>query len=278
MKQFYNAAAKILAPAIAMETAEVEGLLLLPPKPEMGDIGFPCFTLAKKLRNAPPKIATEIVEKLEATEPFSQIKAVGPYINFTLSQKALTSTSVMNALQPSWGQSDEGRGKTVVIDYSSPNIAKPLGVHHIRSTMLGAALSRLYSATGWKVVTINHLGDWGTNFGQLMVAYTAAKAAGEDPQTDIDSQLKLYVRYHELKDSDPKLEDEARNWFKKLEDGDAEALRLWTIFREESIKGLSALYTRLNVSFDHYTGESFYNDKMEDTAARIKRERPAHRE
>ena len=270
MKQFYNAAAQILAPVLAMDIPEVQGLLLLPPKPELGDIGFPCFTLAKKLRNAPVKIAAEIAEKINAAEPFSKVAAVGPYINFTLSQTALTNASITNALQKSWGKSEAGKGHTVVIDYSSPNIAKPLGVHHIRSTMLGAALSRLYKATGWQVVTINHLGDWGTNFGQLMVAYTAAKDAGDKPQTDIDSQLKLYVRYHELKDSDPTLEDEARSWFKKLEDGEEEALRLWTIFREESIKGLSTLYNRLNVTFDHYTGESFYNDKMEDTADRIK--------
>ncbi len=269
MKHFYNAAAKILAPAIDMEVAEVEGLLLLPPKPEMGDIGFPCFSLAKKLRNAPPKIASEVIEKLEVTEPFSEINPVGPYINFVLSQKALTEASVSAALKDNWGESEEGKEKTVVIDYSSPNIAKPLGVHHIRSTMLGAALSRLYKATGWNVVTVNHLGDWGTNFGQLMVAYQAAVEAGENPATDIDSQLKLYVKYHDLKEANPTLEDEARNWFKKLEDKDEQATRLWTIFRDESIKGLEKLYTRLNVSFDHYTGESFYNDKMEDTANRI---------
>ncbi len=270
MKHFYNAAAKILAPAIDMEVSEVEGLLLLPPKPELGDIGFPCFSLAKKLRNAPPKIAAEIVKKLEIVEPFAEINPVGPYINFVLSQKALTEAAVTSALSKDWGNSKEGKGKTVVIDYSSPNIAKPLGVHHIRSTMLGAALSRLYATTGWNVVTVNHLGDWGTNFGQLMVAYTAAKNAGENPQTDIDSQLKLYVKYHDLKESDPTLEDEARNWFKKLEDNDKESVQLWTIFRDESIKGLEKLYARLNVNFDHYTGESFYNNKMAATANRIK--------
>ncbi len=270
MKHFYKAAAEILAPAIEMDVSEVEGLLLIPPKPELGDIGFPCFTLAKKLRNAPPKIAAEIIEKLEVTEPFAEIKPVGPYINFILSQQALTGAAVTSALKSDWGESKDGSGKTVVIDYSSPNIAKPLGVHHIRSTMLGAALARLYKATGWNVVTVNHLGDWGTNFGQLMVAYTAAVAAGENPQTDIDSQLKLYVKYHDLKDAAPELEEEARNWFKKLEDGDDDAVRLWTVFRDESIKGLEKLYSRLNVSFDHYTGESFYNDKMAATAARIK--------
>ena len=269
MKQFYNAAAKILAPAIDMEVSEVEGLLLLPPKPELGDIGFPCFSLAKKLRNAPPKIAAEVVEKLEAVEPFAEINPVGPYINFVLSQKALTKASVLSALHEEWGESNDGAGKTVVLEYSSPNIAKPLGVHHIRSTMLGAALGRLYKATGWNVITINYLGDWGTNFGQLMVAYNAALEAGENPKTDIDSQLKLYIKYHELKDSDPAFEDEARKWFKKLEDGDEQTVQLWTIFRNESIKGLEKLYTRLNVTFDHYNGESFYKDKMASTVDRI---------
>ena len=270
MKCFYNAAAKLLAPVVDMNVDEIQGQLLLPPKPEMGDIGFPCFILAKKLRNAPPRIASELAEKISAQAPFAEIKAVGPYINFVISQKALTESAISKALLPEWGTTPDGKGKTVVIDYSSPNIAKPLGVHHIRSTMLGAALSRLYLATGWKVVTVNHLGDWGTNFGQLMVAYTAARDAGRNPQTDIDSQLKLYVEYHDLKENNPNLEDEARNWFKKLEDNDEEAVKLWNVFREESIKGLDKLYSRLNVHFDYYTGESFYNDKMEDTAERIK--------
>lgn len=269
MKCFYENAAQILSPALEMDVASIEKMLERPPRPEMGDIGFPCFTLAKTLKKAPPLIAKDIAEKLQASGPFSEVKPVGPYVNFVLKQTAVATASVEAALSDNWGISKSGEGKTVVIDYSSPNIAKPLGVHHIRSTMIGAALSRLYRACGWKVVTINHLGDWGTNFGQLMVAYKAAEDAGRNPKTDIDSQLKLYVEYHDAKDSNPALEDEARGWFKKLEDGDEEAVRLWKIFVEESIKGLKTLYERLNVSFDHYTGESFFNDKMEATAKEI---------
>ncbi len=269
MKAFYRAAAELLAPALEMDVSTVEGMLLRPPKPEMGDIGFPCFTLAKELKKAPPQIAGEVSAKLQAAEPFAEIKPVGPYVNFVISQKALIAATIDKALSSDWGRSDSGAGKTVVIDYSSPNIAKPLGVHHIRSTMIGAALSRLYAACGWKVETVNHLGDWGTNFGQLMVAYKNAEENGKNPGTDIDSQLKLYVEFHDLKDSNPAYEDQARGWFKKLEDGDEEAVRLWKIFVDESIKGLQTLYARLNVTFDHYTGESFFNDKMEATAKRI---------
>ena len=269
MDYFYKSAADVLAGQLELSSEEIANMLQKPPKPEMGDIGFPCFTLAKLLKKAPPQIAAEISGKLNAAAPFSEIKPVGPYVNFVIDQSSLAAESIAKALTPDWGKSENGKGKTVVIDYSSPNIAKPLGVHHIRSTMLGAALSRLYAASGWKVETVNHLGDWGTNFGQLMVAYKAAEAAGKNPGTDIDSQLKLYVEFHNLKDENPALEDEARGWFKKLEDGDEEALRLWKIFVEESILGLKKLYSRLNVSFDHYTGESFFNDKMEDTAKRI---------
>lgn len=269
MNDFFRSAAEIMASALDMDTQEAQNMLLRPPKPEMGDIGFPCFTLAKTLKKAPPQIAQEICGKISASEPFAEIKPVGPYVNFIISQQALASATIAKANSDEWGRSNTGNGNTVVIDYSSPNIAKPLGVHHIRSTMIGAALSRLYNACGWDVVTVNHLGDWGTNFGQLMVAYKDAEENGKNPGTDIDSQLKLYVQYHDLKDSNPAYEDQARGWFKKLEDGDEEAVRLWKIFVDESIKGLQKLYSRLNVSFDHYTGESFFNDKMEATAARI---------
>lgn len=270
MNIFYEAAAGMLAGVLEQDAPQVAQMLERPPKPEMGDIGFPCFTLAKSLKKAPPAIAQELAAKLTAADPFSEIKPVGPYVNFVIAPVALAEHSAGQALREEWGRLDSGRGKTVVIDYSSPNIAKPLGVHHIRSTMLGAALSRLYKTCGWKVVTVNHLGDWGTNFGQLMVAYQAARAAGREPGTDIDSQLKLYLEFHNAREENPALEEEARAWFKKLEDGDAEAMRLWRIFVEESIVGLRKLYARLNVSFDHYTGESFFNDRMEATAGRIK--------
>lgn len=279
MKQFHEAAARLLAgtptlSAAGLDAGQIAAQVQRPPQPEMGDLGFPCFALAKTLKKAPPAIAQEIAAGVTLAGAdgalFASVKPVGPYVNFVAAADALTGASVVAGLRPDWGADTSGAGKTVVIDFSSPNIAKPLGVHHIRSTMIGAALARLYEACGWRVVKVNHLGDWGTNFGQLMVAFKAAEAAGRNPGTDIDSQLKLYIEYHNAKDDNPALEDEARGWFKKLEDGDAEATRLWRIFLDESIIGLKKLYARLNVVFDYYTGESFFNDKMEATAARIK--------
>ncbi len=266
-------AARMLSGVIQKPADELAAMLIRPPKPEMGDLGFPCFTLSKELKKAPPQIAQELASQLSAIEPFAEIKAVGPYVNFFLSTAAVVESSAKAVLADpdAWGTSSDGAGKTVVIDYSSPNIAKPLGVHHIRSTMIGSGLSRLYAACGYKVVTVNHLGDWGTNFGQLMVSYKRAEAENPNQSVDIDELLKLYIRFHADAENDESLEEEARGWFKKLEDGDAEAVRLWKIFVEESLKGLKKLYTRLNVSFDVYAGESFFNDKMEATVGRIEK-------
>lgn len=268
---FEHAAATLLAPLLGQDVGAVQSQIQRPPKPEMGNLGFPCFLLAKERRQAPPQIAADLAAQIPVSAPFSAIRAVGPYLNFVIETSALADASAGAALRAgsAWGTSASGAGQSVVIDYSSPNIAKPLGVHHIRSTMLGAALARLYAACGWEVVTVNHLGDWGTNFGQLMVSYKRAEAENPDVRVDIDALLKLYIQYHDAKDEDASLEDEAREWFRKLEAGDAEATRLWRIFVDESLKGLKALYARLGVSFDHYMGESFFNDKMEATVGRI---------
>jgi len=271
MRQFLDAAAALLAPALGMPIEEVRAGLVKPPKPEMGDLGFACFPLAKAWKKAPPVIAKEVAAKLAPGPLFDAVRPEGPYVNFVIGRAALAGVSIARALAApeAWGRSDTGRGKTVVIDYSSPNIAKPLGVHHIRSTMLGAAIARLHEACGWRVVTVNHLGDWGTNFGQLMVSYKRAEKENPGLPVDVDALLKLYIQFHAAAEEDETLEGEARAWFKKLEDGDAEAVRLWKIFVEESLKGLKKLYARLNVSFDAYAGESFFNDKMEATVGRI---------
>ncbi len=271
MQFFSDAAAQALAAHIDIPVAEIAAQVVKPPKSEMGDLGFPCFLLAKTLKKSPPAIAAELAGKIAPGGPFAAVNAVGPYVNFELAQEALVEASAAAALvNPlGWGRSDEGAGKTVVIDYSSPNIAKPLGVHHIRSTMIGAALARLYAAGGWKVVTVNHLGDWGTNFGQLMVSYKRAEAENPNQQVDVDALLKLYIGFHAAADEDQTLNEEAREWFRKLEAGDAEAVRLWRVFVEESLKGLKILYARLSVDFDHYAGESCFNEKMEATAERI---------
>ncbi len=275
MTWFKRLAAETLAPIINKTVDEVEAGMVKPPQPEMGDIGYPCFTLAKELKNAPPKIAEGIAARISLPEGgvFTEAKAVGPYVNFVLDPVYMAEKTAGVALADpkAWGRSADGNGKTVIVEYSSPNIAKPLGVHHIRSTMLGAALARVYRARGWNVVEMNHLGDWGTTFGQLMVAYKQEEKEKPNQPVDVHSLLQLYQRYHIEAEEDKSLADEARAWFKKLEDGDPEAVRLWTIFRDESIRDLKKLYARMNVHFpeEGYKGEAFYNDKMEATIERI---------
>ncbi len=276
MSWFKRLAAETLAPLIDASPDDVQAQLVKPPQPEMGDVGFPCFSLAKQLKKAPPAIAADIAAKMEfpAGGIFTEAKAVGPYVNFVLNTPYLAQKTAGVALADpeAWGTSTEGEGRTVVMDYSSPNIAKPLGVHHIRSTMLGAALSRLYRARGWRVVDMNYLGDWGVTFGQLMVAYKEREKENPDQPVDVHSLLQLYLQFHAGADEDESLAGEARAWFKKLEDGDPEAVRLWRIFRDESIKALKKLYARMNVHFpeDGYKGEAFYNDKMQATIDRIR--------
>ena len=275
MTWFKRLAAETLAPLINKTADEVEGQMVKPPQPEMGDIGFPCFLLAKELRNAPPKIAADLAGKIRLPDNgvFAEARAVGPYVNFVLniSYIAEKTAGIALANPKSWGRSLDGEGKTVIVEYSSPNIAKPLGVHHIRSTMLGAALARVYRARGWKVVEMNHLGDWGTTFGQLMVAYKQEEKKNPNQPVDVHSLLQLYLKFHADADEDETLAGEARAWFKRLEDGDAEAVRLWRIFRDESVKELKKLYARLSVHFpeEGYKGEAFYNDRMDATIDRI---------
>ncbi len=276
MTWFKRLAAETLSPLLDISADAVAEQLVRPPKPDMGDIGFPCFSLAKTLKKAPPAIAAELAGKIECPEGgvFTEARAVGPYVNFVLNTPYLAMKTAGLALSDpeAWGRSAEGAGKTVVVEYSSPNIAKPLGVHHIRSTMLGAALARVYRARGWRVVEMNHLGDWGTTFGQLMVAYKRQEKENPDQPVDVHSLLRLYLKFHSDADADAALAQEARDWFKRLEDGDAEATRLWRIFRDESVKALEALYARMNVRFpeDGYKGEAFYNDKMAATIERIR--------
>ncbi len=276
MPWYKRLAAEVIAPLIEMSADEVATQMVKPPQPEMGDIGFPCFQLAKQKKMAPPKIAAELAAMilLPAGGVFQQVKAVGPYLNFVLSTAILAEKTAGHALsEPDcWGQSHEGAGKTVIVEYSSPNIAKPLGVHHIRSIMIGAALARIYRARGWNVVEMNFLGDWGTTFGQLMVAYKQKEKENPHQPVDVHFLLQLYLQFHNEAETDESLGGKARRWFKRLEDGDPEAVRLWKIFREESLAELKKLYARMNVHFpdDAYKGEAFYNDKMDATIERIK--------
>ena len=250
-------------PQLDIET--IYSLLEKPKSSEMGDIAFPAFTLAKVERKAPQAIATDIVEKLDTTR-FEKVVATGPYVNFFLDKDAISHQVLTDVIaeKDQYGQLNIGQGGNVTIDMSSPNIAKPFSVGHLRSTVIGDALANIHGKLGFNPIRINHLGDWGKQFGMLIVAYklwgdkTAVEA---DPISEL---LKLYVRINAEAEEKPELDEEARQWFKKLEDGDQEALELWQWFRDESLVEFNRIYEKLDVHFDSFNGEAFYNDKMDE--------------
>lgn len=258
--------AERLATVIPSLTTEQIFILLEKPKSsDMGDVAFPAFSLAKVERKAPQAIASETVEKLDSTG-FEKVVATGPYINFFL-DKAAISHDVLQAViaqKENYGQQTIGTGQNITLDMSSPNIAKPFSVGHLRSTVIGDAIANLYQKLGFNLFRINHLGDWGKQFGMLIVAYKlwGDKAAVE--ANPIDELLKLYVRINAEAEENPELDEQARQWFKKLEDGDQEAWDLWKWFRDESLVEFNRIYAKLGVHFDHYHGEAFYNDKMDE--------------
>lgn len=240
--------------------------LLVPPKDiAMGDICLPCFRLAKTMRMSPVAIADKLAAELELPPFVAEVKSVAGYLNFKFSSHDFASTVLGKVLEEgvSYGKSNEGAGKTVCIDYSSINIAKPFHIGHLSTTVLGAALYRLYKELGYNVVGINHLGDWGTQFGKLIVAYHKWSNRAEIEKGGVRKLVEIYVKFHQEAEKDPSLDDEARAWFKRLEDGDQEAVSLWQWFKEITLSDDVPIYDRLGVHFDSYAGESFYNDKMD---------------
>lgn len=262
-KQMVADTLSAVLPQLDIET--IYSLLEKPKSSEMGDIAFPAFSLAKVERKAPQTIATDIVEKLDTTG-FEKVVATGPYVNFFLDKDAISHQVLTDVIakKDQYGQLNVGQGRNVTIDMSSPNIAKPFSVGHLRSTVIGDALANIHGKLGFNPIRINHLGDWGKQFGMLIVAYklwgdkTAVEA---DPISEL---LKLYVRINAEAEEKPELDEEARQWFKKLEDGDQEALELWQWFRDESLVEFNRIYEKLDVHFDSFNGEAFYNDKMDE--------------
>lgn len=254
---------EILKSELSLE--QITGLIETPKQDEFGDAAFPCFMLAKQYKKAPAIIAKEIAEKLNNSF-FTKVETVGPYVNVFFNRH-IVSDDVLKAIlveKEEYGQGYFGREKTVVIDYSSPNIAKPFSMGHLRSTMIGNSLKHIAEKCGYEVVGINYIGDWGTQFGKLITAYKKwgnEELVKEDPIREL---FKLYVHFHEEVKEYPELEEEGRAWFKKLEDGDEEAVFLWNWFRHESLKEFSRIYELLGVEFTNFQGEAFYNDKMGD--------------
>ncbi|HEM3181144.1 arginine--tRNA ligase [Streptococcus suis] len=265
MNQKQVIAERLAAILPSLEVEAIYNLLEKPKSSEMGDIAFPAFSLAKVERKAPQAIAADIVEKLDPTG-FEKVVATGPYVNFFLDKAAISHQVLTDVIteKDQYGKLNIGQGRNVTIDMSSPNIAKPFSVGHLRSTVIGDALANIHEKLGYKPIRINHLGDWGKQFGMLIVAYKlwGDKAAVEaDPISEL---LKLYVRINAEAEEKPELDEEARQWFKKLEDGDPEAHELWQWFRDESLVEFNRIYDKLGVTFDSYNGEAFYNDKMDE--------------
>ncbi|MCD9022405.1 arginine--tRNA ligase [Cohnella silvisoli] len=265
-----KSASSLVAPYLSVSPAELFDKLEYPPQKEMGDVSLPCFTFAKQLRQAPQKIAEQIAERINADQTEIHAMAIGGYLNLFFQADHWKSDFVAMASEENYGHSNLGSGICVLVDMSSPNIAKPFGIGHLRSTMIGNALVNLYRVTGHEVVNVNHLGDWGTQFGKLIVAYKRWGSLETLQQEPIKESLRLYVKFHEETDLEPELEDEAREAFALLERGDPVTLELWQYFVDESMKEFHKVYERLGVSFDHYTGESFYNDKIDAVVSQLR--------
>jgi len=271
MRAFNEAIANVLADHVPLDAQQIEALLATPPNPEMGDVAFPCFPLAKTLRKAPNAIAQELAAAIPAAGVVAEVRPTGPYLNFFVHRAALIEGTLRTVEEQGkdFGRSALGEGQTVVIDFSSPNIAKHLSVGHLRSTVIGNSIYRIYAFLGYKVVGVNHFGDWGTQFGQLFVAFKRWGSEERLEAEPIKELNEMYVRFHREAESDPSLMDEARAWFKKLEDGDPEAQALWEHFKAVSLAEFQKAYDRLGVHFDSYSGEAFFNDKMQATIERI---------
>lgn len=248
-----------------LETEDIESMIEIPPESAMGDYAFPCFKLAKTMRKAPNLIAQDLAERLTENELFSEVRNVNAYVNFFLNRAEVASSVVSEVIakREKFGGSDLGSGKKIIIEFSSPNIAKPFHIGHIRTTVIGNAIYKIFDYLGYETIRINHLGDYGTQFGKMIVAYKRWGNEEDVRREPIKTLLEYYVKFHDEAEKDPSLEDEARATFTRLENGEKEEYELWQWFREESLKEFTYVYDLLGIEFDSYAGESFYSDKMD---------------
>jgi arginyl-tRNA synthetase len=271
MNRFTDAIARALADKTDLTHDQAAALIELPRQESFGDYAFPCFQLAKSMRKAPQLIAQELAASLELPAELDRAEPVGPYINFFVDRASLAQEVIgtIAAEGDRYGEAP-ANGKTVVIDFSSPNVYKPMGVHHLRTTVIGNALRRLHARRGWNAVGVNYLGDWGTTFGQLMVAYMWHRDEYAERHLSTQDMVRLYVEFHDKAESRPELNDEARSWFRRLERGDEEAVGLWRHLKAEGLEDFKTIYDRLDIHFDVYSGESVYNDRMGATLERLR--------
>lgn len=266
-RKYAEALSRVIGDGLTVD--EIEALIEKPKHEAHGDLAFPCFQLAKAYRKAPVMIAADLANEL-TDALFTKVEAAGPYVNVFLSRDVVSQEIINTVLDEKADYATHAaRQETIVTDFSSPNIAKPFSMGHLRSTVIGNAINQIARKNGYDVVGVNHLGDWGTQFGKLMVAYKKWGDEAAVRENPIAELLKLYVHFHEEAKTQPELEDEGRAWFKKLEDGDAEANELWQWFRDESLKEFQKVYDLLGVEFDSFNGEAFYNDKMDRIVAML---------
>ncbi len=265
--------ADILTPHIeGLERDEILPMIEVPADSSKGDYAFPCFKLAKIMRKAPPMIAKGIAEAIEGEEMFQKVESVNAYVNMFMSKAEFAGNVVKEVLEKDkdFGRSDMGAGRTVIVEYSSPNIAKPFHIGHIRSTVIGNSIYKIYDFLGYDTIRINHLGDYGTQFGKMICAYRKWGNKEDVIREPIKSLLSYYTKFHEEAEKDPSLEDEARAIFVRLENGEPEEVELWQWFRDESLREFNRVYDMLGITFDSYNGESFYSDKMPAVVQELK--------
>ena len=265
MLQYVDKITDLIAPQVeGLEKDEIRAMIEIPADSKMGDYAFPCFKLAKILRKAPPMIAKGIAEAIADDPMFAKVEQVNAYVNMFIAREAFADEVISEVIEKGddFGKSDVGQNRPVVVEYSSPNIAKPFHIGHIRSTVIGASIARIYDYLGFDVIRINHLGDYGTQFGKMIVAYRHWGNKEDVINEPIKTLLGYYTKFHEEAEKDPSLEDEARATFAKLEQGAPEETEIWQWFRDESLKEFSRVYDMLGIKYDSYAGESFYSDTM----------------
>ena len=263
MKNFKQIIAKQISKTIDINEKELESYIETPKDSKNGDYAFPCFRLAKELRKAPPAIAKEIKEKIETVDEIEKIEVAGGYLNFFIN-KTILAKEVLEEISKTeqYGKSEIGKEKNIVIDYSAPNIAKPFHIGHLRSTVIGGALYNIYKYLGYNVTGVNHLGDYGTQFGKLIEGYKMWGKEYDIEKDPINELTKIYIRINEACKNDEQILENCRNNFKKLEEGDQYCVEIWKKFRELSLQEFQKVYDLLGSKFDSWNGESFYSDKM----------------
>lgn len=266
MVNFKKIIAEKIAKAADLNIEEIESYIEIPPNQEMGDYAFPCFKLAKSLRKAPPVIATELKEKIEVDSNIEKIDIAGGYLNFYINKLELTKSVLeeIDLKQKSYGSNESGNGKTVIVEYSSPNIAKPFHIGHLRNTVIGSALYKIYKYLGYNTIGINHLGDYGTQFGKMIEGYKRWGSEYDIESNPIDECMNIYVRINNLCKEDESVLNQCRENFKKMEEGDPYCVEIWNKFKNLSLKEFQKIYDLLGVKFDSLNGEAFYSDKMDE--------------